>query len=95
MIFDESHRSIYNQLGEVVEYFDARIIGLTATPADFIERNTFQVFHCFDGVPTFAYPYRQAVEEGYLVDYSLYQARTRFQRREFGAQTYRKKTAIR
>ncbi|MBD2314410.1 DEAD/DEAH box helicase family protein [Desertifilum sp. FACHB-1129] len=80
VIFDESHRSIYNQFREVVEYFDARIIGLTATPADFIERNTFQVFRCSDGIPTFNYPYRDAVNEGYLVDYSLYQARTRFQR---------------
>ncbi|NEQ22539.1 MAG: DEAD/DEAH box helicase family protein, partial [Microcoleus sp. SIO2G3] len=80
VIFDESHRSIYNQFREVVEYFDARIIGLTATPADFIERNTFQVFRCTDGIPTFNYPYRDAVNEGYLVDYSLYQARTHFQR---------------
>jgi type I restriction enzyme R subunit len=80
VIFDESHRSIYNQFREVVEYFDARIIGLTATPADFIERNTFQVFRCFDGLPTFNYPYRDAVNEGYLVDYSLYQAQTHFQR---------------
>lgn len=80
VIFDESHRSIYNQFREVVEYFDARIIGLTATPADFIERNTFQVFRCSDGIPTFNYPYRDAVNEGYLVDYSLYQARTHFQR---------------
>jgi type I restriction enzyme R subunit len=80
VIFDESHRSIYNQFREVVEYFDARIIGLTATPADFIERNTFQVFRCFDGIPTFNYPYRDAIDEGYLVDYSLYQARTHFQR---------------
>lgn len=82
VIFDESHRSIYNQFREVVEYFDARIIGLTATPADFIERNTFQVFRCTGNppVPTFNYPYRDAVNEGYLVDYSLYQAQTHFQR---------------
>jgi len=80
VIFDECHRSIYNQFREVVEYFDGRIIGLTATPADFIERNTFQVFHCFDNLPTFNYPYRDAVSEGYLVDYSLYQAQTNFQR---------------
>jgi type I restriction enzyme R subunit len=82
VIFDESHRSIYNQFREVVEYFDARIIGLTATPADFIERNTFQVFRCTGNppVPTFDYPYRDAVNEGYLVDYSLRQARTHFQR---------------
>ncbi|MBD1809764.1 DEAD/DEAH box helicase family protein [Microcoleus sp. FACHB-SPT15] len=82
VIFDESHRSIYNQFREVVEYFDARIIGLTATPADFIERNTFQVFRCTGNppVPTFNYPYRNAVNEGYLVDYSLRQAQTHFQR---------------
>jgi len=63
----------------VVEYFDGRIIGLTATPAAFIDRNTFQLFRC-DGIPTFNYPYRDAVNEGYLVDYSLRQAQTRFQR---------------
>jgi type I restriction enzyme, R subunit len=79
VIFDECHRSIYNQFGEVVKYFDGRIIGLTATPAAFIERNTFQLFGC-DGIPTFNYPYRDAVSEGYLVDYSLYQAQTNFQR---------------
>ncbi|MCT7959078.1 DEAD/DEAH box helicase family protein [Laspinema sp. D1] len=80
VIFDECHRSIYNQFGELVEYFDGRIIGLTATPADFIDRNTFQVFRCFDNIPTFSYPYRDAVREGHLVDYSLYQAKTHFQR---------------
>ncbi|MFB2838534.1 DEAD/DEAH box helicase family protein [Floridanema evergladense] len=80
VIFDECHRSIYNQFREVVEYFDGRIIGLTATPADFIDRNTFQVFHGFDNIPSFNYPYRDAVAEGYLVDYSLYQAQTHFQR---------------
>lgn len=80
VIFDESHRSIYNQFREVVEYFDGRIIGLTATPADFIERNTFQLFRCFDGTPTFNYSYQEAVNAGYLVDYSLYQAQTHFQR---------------
>jgi type I restriction enzyme R subunit len=79
VIFDESHRSIYNQFREVVEYFDGRIIGLTATPGAFIDRNTFQLFRC-DGIPTFNYPYRDAVNEGYLVDYSLRQAQTRFQR---------------
>ncbi|MGL5193638.1 MAG: DEAD/DEAH box helicase family protein, partial [Chroococcales cyanobacterium] len=80
VIFDECHRSIYNQFREVVEYFDGRMIGLTATPADYIERNTFQVFRCFDNLPTFNYSYHDAVNEGYLVDYSLYQAQTHFQR---------------
>ncbi|WP_202950665.1 type I restriction-modification enzyme R subunit C-terminal domain-containing protein [Pseudanabaena sp. PCC 6802] len=63
-----------------MEYFDGRIIGLTATPANFIDRNTLQLFHCFEGIPTFSYPRSQAIAEGYLVDFSLYQAQTHFQR---------------
>ncbi|HEY6407189.1 MAG TPA: helicase-related protein, partial [Ktedonobacteraceae bacterium] len=63
------------------QYFDGRLIGLTATPAGFIDRNTFLTFDCEDGAPTFLYTYKQAVQDGYLVDYSLYKARTGFQRR--------------
>ncbi len=80
IIFDEAHRSIFNKLGEVIQYFDARMIGLTATPADFVDRDTFLLFDCPDGVPTFSYPYRQAIADGILVDYSLYKAQTNFQR---------------
>jgi type I restriction enzyme, R subunit len=80
IIFDEVHRSIFNKWNEVLQYFDGRLVGLTATPADFIDRNTFLTFDCEDGTPTFLYPYKQAVEDGYLVDYSLYKARTGFQR---------------
>lgn len=80
IIFDEAHRSIFNQWNEPLQYFDARQIGLTATPADFIDRNTFLSFDCIDGIPTFLYSYSQAVAEGYLVDYSLYRMQTRFQR---------------
>lgn len=82
VVFDEAHRSIFNLFREVVEYFDARIIGLTATPAKFLDRNTFQVFHCFDDPPrpTFLYDYRDAVNDGHLVDYDVYQANTNFQR---------------
>ncbi|MEM9214439.1 MAG: DEAD/DEAH box helicase family protein [Cyanobacteria bacterium P01_F01_bin.150] len=80
IIFDEAHRSLFNKFAEVVDYFDARMIGLTATPASFINRNTFQLFHCEGITPTFLYPYRQAVQEKYLVDFSLYLAQTRFQR---------------
>ena len=81
IIFDEVHRSIFNKWNEVLQYFDARLVGLTATPADFIDRNTFLTFDCEDGTPTFLYTYKQAVEDGYLVDYSLYKANTRFQRK--------------
>jgi type I site-specific restriction endonuclease len=75
------HRSIFNKWNEVLHYFDARMMGLTATPADFIDRNTFLEFDCHDGTPTFLYEYEDAIRDGYLVDYSLYAARTRFQRR--------------
>ena len=79
--FDEVHRSIFNKWNEVLHYLDARMIGLTATPADFIDRNTFLEFECYDGTPTFLYEYEDAIKDGYLVDYSLYAAQTRFQRR--------------
>lgn len=80
IIFDEVHRSIFNKWDEVLEYFDARMIGLTATPAGFIDRNTFIKFDCFDGIPTFLYTYEQAIDDGYLVDFRLYRAETHFQR---------------
>lgn len=81
IIFDEAHRSIFNKWSEVFQYFDSRLIGLTATPAEFIDRNTFLTFDCEDETPTFLYPLKQAVQDGYLVDYSLYRARTSFQRK--------------
>ncbi len=80
IIFDEAHRSIFKRLTEVIEYFDARMIGLTATPANFIDRDTFRIFNCAANAPTFLYEYQQAVKDGYLVDFSLYQAQTGFQR---------------
>ncbi len=81
IIFDEVHRSIFNKWNEVLHYFDARMIGLTATPADFIDRNTFLEFDCEGSTPTFFYSYEQAIGDDYLVDYSLYAAQTRFQRK--------------
>jgi type I restriction enzyme, R subunit len=81
IIFDEAHRSIFNRFSEVIEYFDARMIGLTATPADFIDRDTFRVFDCPDKAPTSLYTYAEAVNEKNLVDFSLYQAQTGFQRK--------------
>lgn len=80
IIFDEAHRSIFNKLGEIINFFDARMIGLTATPADFVDRDTFLLFDCPDGIPTFCYSYRQAIDDKVLVDYSLYKAQTNFQR---------------
>lgn len=79
IIFDEVHRSIFNRWSEVMRYFDGRMIGLTATPANAIDRDTFEAFHCYDDKPTCLYTYDQAVKDGYLVDFSLRVARTRFQ----------------
>ncbi|MFZ0680267.1 DEAD/DEAH box helicase family protein [Candidatus Binatus sp.] len=81
IIFDEAHRSLFKRFTEVIEYFDARMIGLTATPANFIDRDTFRLFGCDANAPTFLYDYPQAVKEGFLVDFSLYQAHTSFQRK--------------
>ncbi len=80
IIFDEVHRSIFNKWNEVLAYFDSRMVGLTATPAEFIDRNTFLEFGCAGNVPTFLYSYRLAVQEKFLVDYTLAVAQTRFQR---------------
>ncbi len=80
IVFDEVHRSIFNKFNEVLQYFDGRQIGLTATPANYIERDTFLAFDCTDGKPTYLYTYEQAVNEGYLVDFDLYSASTKFQR---------------
>jgi len=81
IIFDEAHRSLFKRFTEVIEYFDARMVGLTATPASFIDRDTFRLFGCNSNTPTFLYDYPQAVKEGFLVDFSLYQAHTGFQRK--------------
>ena len=80
IVFDEAHRSIFNRFNDVMDYFDARMIGLTATPAGFIDRDTFRVFGRDDRTPTALYTYEQAVHAGYLVDFSLYKAKTGFQR---------------
>jgi len=70
IICDEVHRSIYKKYQEIFEYFDGMLIGMTATPKNEIDKNTYTVFDLERGVPTFAYELEKAVEEGYLVNYS-------------------------
>lgn len=81
IISDECHRSIYNKFTDVLAYFDGVQIGLTATPAEFIDRDTFKFFDCHDKIPTFLYTFDKAVEETHLVDKNVYAAQTKFQRR--------------
>lgn len=69
LICDEAHRSIYNKYKDIFSYFDAPLVGLTATPKDEIEKNTYEVFELENGVPTYGYELAQAVKDGYLVDY--------------------------
>ena len=70
IICDEVHRSIYKKYQEIFEYFDAMLLGMTATPKNEIDKNTYGIFDLERGVPTFAYELDKAVEEGYLVNYS-------------------------
>jgi type I restriction enzyme R subunit len=81
IISDEAHRSIYNKWKDVFTYLDAIQIGLTATPADFIERDTFRFFGCENKVATALYDYEEAVNDGVLCDFrkNISGARTHFQ----------------
>jgi len=81
IISDEAHRSIYNKWRDVFTYFDAIQIGLTATPADLVERDTFRFFGCHDYIPTALYSYEDAVKDGVLCDFrqSIIGAQTHFQ----------------
>ena len=81
IVIDESHRSIYNTYGEILDYFKAINLGLTATPTDVIDRNTFDLFHCEDGLPTLAYTYEEAVtsKPPYLCDFQVMKIQTKFQ----------------
>ena len=81
VISDECHRSIYNKFTDVLAYFDAIQIGLTATPAQFIDRDTFRFFDCDGPTPTFLYTFDQAVNDDYLADFNVYAAQTKFQRK--------------
>lgn len=79
VIADESHRSIYNRYKVLLDWFEAFQIGLTATPTDFIDHNTFELFGCDDGIPTFNYSFDQAVADEHLTNYRVYKAQTNFQ----------------
>ncbi|ELC8432771.1 DEAD/DEAH box helicase family protein [Clostridium perfringens] len=77
IIIDESHRSIYKKYKSIFDYFDAYLIGLTATPRDEIDKNTYSIFDLENRVPTYAYEYEKAVEDGYLVDYRTIEVKSK------------------
>lgn len=81
VVVDESHRSIYNTYQEVLSYFNTITLGLTATPTDVIDHNTFQLFEVEDGLPTYAYTYDEAVNHipPYLCNFQVMKIKTKFQ----------------
>lgn len=78
LICDEAHRSIYNKYKDIFNYFDAPLVGLTATPKDEIDKNTYEIFELESGVPTYGYELSQAVKDGYLVDYMSVESKLKF-----------------
>ncbi len=67
IVIDEAHRSVYAKYGAIFDYFDSLLVGLTATPKDEVDHNTYRLFRLEDGVPTDNYSLDEAVSEGYLV----------------------------
>ena len=79
IIIDESHRSIFKKYRAIFDYFDAILVGLTATPKTDVDRNTYDFFEMEHGVPTYAYDYDMAVYEDHvLVPYYNYEVKTKF-----------------
>ena len=79
IIIDESHRSIFKKYRAIFEYFDALMVGLTATPKTDVDRNTYDFFEMEHGVPTYAYDYETAVYiDHVLVPYYNYEVKTKF-----------------
>ncbi len=78
VVCDEAHRSIYNKYRDIFNYFDAPLVGLTATPKDEVEKNTYEIFELASGMPTYAYELSQAVRDGYLVDFVSVETRLKF-----------------
>ena len=79
IIIDESHRSIFKKYRAIFEYFDALMVGLTATPKTDVDRNTYDFFEMEHGVPTYAYDYETAVHQDHvLVPYYNYEVKTKF-----------------
>ena len=80
IIIDEAHRSVYQKYGAIFDYFDAMLLGLTATPRDEVDRDTYGLFGLETGNPTFAYELDQAISDEFLVGFKGMSVPLRFQR---------------
>ena len=81
VIVDEAHRSVYRKYRAIFDYFDALLVGLTATPKSELDKNTYDVFELESGVPTFAYELDQAIKDGFLVPPKAYDVPLKFIRK--------------
>jgi len=80
VIIDEAHRSVFKKYRAIFDYFDSFLVGLTATPKNEIERNTYSLFDLEPGVPTDAYQLEEAVKDGFLVPLKAVSVPLKFQR---------------
>jgi len=80
VIIDEAHRSVYQKYGEIFQYFDSLLVGLTATPSDHVDKNTYKLFDLEPGMPTDAYELETAVADGFLVPPRVEQVELKFPR---------------
>jgi type I restriction enzyme, R subunit len=80
IVIDEAHRSIYQKYRAIFDYFDSLLVGLTATPKDEIDRNTYSLFNLETGVPTDVYSLEEAVPDGFLVATKAVSVPLKFQR---------------
>lgn len=71
IIIDEAHRSVFNKYGALFHYFDALLIGLTATPRNEENKSTYEVFQLPNGQPDYAYELEVAIADKYLVGFSV------------------------
>ncbi len=80
VVIDEAHRSVFQKYRAIFDYFDSLLVGLTATPKDEVDRNTYSLFELEDGVPTDAYALEEAVRDGFLVPPKAVSVPLKFQR---------------
>ncbi|MBF0352983.1 MAG: DEAD/DEAH box helicase family protein [SAR324 cluster bacterium] len=80
LVIDEAHRSIYRKYKAIFDYFDSLLVGLTATPKDEVDRNTYSLFDLESGVPTYAYESEQAWQDGFLVPPKAFSVPLKFHR---------------
>ena len=81
IIIDEAHRSVFGRYGAIFSYFDSLLIGLTATPRDEIDRNTYDLLQLDNGMPNYSYDIEEAVRDGYLCPYKTLQYHSKIMER--------------